>query len=140
MKPSPAPRSLDGREPSRIATRYAQKPGVPERSALPGWFLKSKGVAVQDVAVLGGWTGTKVLEDIYQKADRDNMERVLLEGQKVELRVVSWGCKLGDGTGTLTGTGQEHAANVRRRRPPNLLYNNGLEKCAARESNPEPTD
>ena len=26
---------------------------------------------------------------IYQKADLDNMERVLLEGQKVELRVVS---------------------------------------------------
>lgn len=42
-----------------------------------------------DVAALGGWKGTKVLEEIYQKADLDNMERVLLEGQKVELRVVS---------------------------------------------------
>ncbi len=50
---------------------------------------KRKGMAVQDVAALGGWKGTKVLEEIYQKADLDNMERVLLEGQKVELRVVS---------------------------------------------------
>jgi len=50
---------------------------------------KRKGMEVQDVAALGGWKGTKVLEDIYQKADLDNMERVLLEGQKVKLRVVS---------------------------------------------------
>jgi len=42
-----------------------------------------------DVAKLGGWEGRQVLEDLYQKADLDGMERVLLEGQKVELRVVS---------------------------------------------------
>ncbi len=46
-------------------------------------------MAIQDVQELGGWQGRQVLEDLYQKADLDGMERVLLEGQKVELRVVS---------------------------------------------------
>jgi integrase len=49
---------------------------------------KRKGMSIQDVAALGGWKGTQVLRDLYQRADLDAMERVLLEGQKVRLRSV----------------------------------------------------
>ena len=49
---------------------------------------KRKGMSVQDVAALGGWKGTQVLQQLYQQADMDAMERVLLEGQKVGLRAV----------------------------------------------------
>ena len=49
---------------------------------------KRKQLSVQDVAALGGWKGTQVLQEFYQQADLDAMERVLLEGQKVGLRAV----------------------------------------------------
>ncbi len=49
---------------------------------------KRKQLSVQDVAALGGWKGTQVLQELYQQADLDAMERVLLEGQKVGLRAV----------------------------------------------------
>ncbi len=45
-------------------------------------------MSVQDVAALGGWKGTQVLQTLYQQPDLDAMERVLLEGQKVGLRAV----------------------------------------------------
>ena len=43
-------------------------------------------MSLKDTAALGGWKGTQVLVDLYQKADQDGMEQVLLEGQKVRLR------------------------------------------------------
>ena len=45
-------------------------------------------MSVQDVAALGGWKGTQVLQTLYQQADVDAMERVLLAGQRVGLRAV----------------------------------------------------
>ena len=67
---------------------------IPHRRGF-GWHTlrrafatKRKGMSVQDVAALGGWKGTQVLQTLYQQADVDAMERVLLEGQKVGLRAV----------------------------------------------------
>jgi hypothetical protein len=45
--------------------------------------------SIQDVQELSGWQGRQVLEGLNQKANLDGIERVLLEGQKVELRVVN---------------------------------------------------
>ncbi len=60
----------------------------PRRPLRRAFATKRKGMSVQDVAALGGWKGTQVLQTVYQQADVDAMERVLLEGQKVGLRAV----------------------------------------------------
>ena len=49
---------------------------------------KRKAMSIQDVAELGGWKGTQVLQNLYQQADMDEMERVLMEGREVRLRQV----------------------------------------------------
>ena len=71
------------------AARIEHEPRSGYHSLRRAFATKRKGMAIQDVQGLGGWQGRQVLEDLYQKADLDGMERVLLEGQKVELRVVS---------------------------------------------------
>jgi integrase len=64
------------------------EPGFGYHSLRRAFATKRKALPVQDVAALGGWKGTQVLMNLYQRADVDAMEKVLLEGQKVELRVV----------------------------------------------------
>jgi hypothetical protein len=40
---------------------------------------------LKDVVAAGGWKGTQVLQDVYQQADMDTMEEVVLGSR--ELRV-----------------------------------------------------
>lgn len=95
----PAPESGERQMDVPLAVRWFRKaeeeaeiehePRSGYHSLWRAFATKRKGMPIQDVAKLGGWEGKQVLEDLYQKADDDGMERVLLEGQKVELRVVS---------------------------------------------------
>jgi len=41
------------------------------------WATKRKELPAADVAAVGGWKGTQVLENVYQRADAETMERVV---------------------------------------------------------------
>lgn len=45
------------------------------------WATKRKDLPVQDVAAAGGWKGTQVLREIYQQADPETMEAVVMGGR-----------------------------------------------------------
>jgi integrase len=47
------------------------------------WATKRKGLPLQDVAALGGWKGTQVLSTVYQQADVETMEAVVLGGREL---------------------------------------------------------
>jgi integrase len=47
---------------------------------------KLKGESIKDVAELGGWKSTQVLQSLYQRADQESMERVLMAGRDVRLK------------------------------------------------------
>lgn len=42
------------------------------------WATKRKGMSLKDVAHVGGWKGTQVLQEVYQQADEETMEAVVL--------------------------------------------------------------
>lgn len=47
-------------------------------------------MSLKDVAAAGGWVGTQVLQQIYQQADCDTLEEVVLGGRELR-RVVDRG-------------------------------------------------
>lgn len=49
------------------------------------WATKRKGLPLQDVAEAGGWKGTQVLRDLYQQADPETMERVVMGGRELRM-------------------------------------------------------
>lgn len=47
--------------------------------------MKRKHLSAVDVAELGGWSTVDTLQQVYQRADLEAMERVLEEGEKYRL-------------------------------------------------------
>jgi len=68
------------------AARLPHEQGFGWHALRRAFATRRKGMSLKDTAGLGGWKGTQVLVDLYQKASQDGMEQVLLDGQKVRLR------------------------------------------------------
>lgn len=50
------------------------------------WATKRKGMSLKDVAKAGGWKTTQTLEQVYQQADPDTMEAVVMGGRPLRRR------------------------------------------------------
>lgn len=46
------------------------------------WATKRKGMSLKDVAKAGGWKNTQTLEQVYQQADPETMEAVVMGGDR----------------------------------------------------------
>ncbi|MFC1660903.1 tyrosine-type recombinase/integrase [Gemmatimonadota bacterium] len=85
----PAPKS-DTHVDVTLASRWfriAEKEAGLEHKDWGGWHMlrrrwatKRKGQSLKDVAYVGGWKGTQVLQEVYQHADDETMEAVVLGG------------------------------------------------------------
>lgn len=42
------------------------------------WATRRKSLPAQDVAAVGGWVDTSTLQNLYQRADQETMEQVVL--------------------------------------------------------------
>ena len=68
----------------RRAEKLAGLPHIPMggfHAFRRAWATKRKGLSLQDVAAAGGWRGTQVLQAIYQQADTDTLEEVVLSAR-----------------------------------------------------------
>lgn len=94
----PHPRTdghLDGSQAYRWLRKAMELAEVPH---VPGfgwhafrrmWATKRKHLPVQDVAATGGWKGTQVLRDLYQQADPETMEAVILDDRPLRIGTIS---------------------------------------------------
>jgi hypothetical protein len=48
------------------------------------WATKRKGLSIKDVAHAGGWKGTQVLQEVYQQADEETLEAVVLNARPLK--------------------------------------------------------
>ena len=51
------------------------------------WATKRKHLSVQDVAAVGGWRQTQTLQDLYQRADLETMEAVVMGDRALRIGV-----------------------------------------------------
>ena len=51
------------------------------------WATKRKHLSVQDVAAVGGWKQTQALQDLYQRADLETMEAVVMGERALRIGV-----------------------------------------------------
>lgn len=69
------------REAERLAEDYTHEKGFGWHAFRRMWATKRKGMSAQDVAYAGGWKDTATLERVYQQADPETTERVVLGGR-----------------------------------------------------------
>ncbi|MBA3759534.1 MAG: hypothetical protein H0X07_03310 [Gemmatimonadales bacterium] len=70
----------------RKAEKLAELESLPRGAWHPfrrRWATERKHLSPQDVAAVGGWTDTTTLIKIYQVADEDTMEAVVLQPRRL---------------------------------------------------------
>lgn len=71
------------RQAEQLADDHSHEKGFGWHAFRRMWATKRKELSAQDVAYAGGWKDTATLERVYQQADPETTERVVLNGREL---------------------------------------------------------